>query len=588
MNPKKLKPELLRKLLLILGITVALTAIWSCQPKKPAPMSAPLLEGMGDHQLAITTDSELAQRFFNQGLTLAYGFNHREAARAFREAINQDPDCAMCHWGLALVQGPNINAPMDPTSLGEVFLATQKAQQLRGNASDWEQALIEALAHRYPDSTTVDRVPFDEDYAQAMESVYKTYPDHQEIATLYGESLMDLHPWDLYEHDGTPKEWTPQIVEVLENSLERWPQNPGTNHLYIHAVEASNSPERANVMAQRLEELVPASGHLVHMPSHIYIRTGQYHQGSVVNQLAMDADSIYIANCNAQGMVPLIYYPHNIHFLAATAALEGRGDISINAAYQLASKVDKQLMKDPDWVPLQHFFSIPYYILVKFGQWDRILEMPLEDVPYPRAVLHYARGMAYANQGNLDQAVMELEDIRQIRADSTLNDLIIWDLNKITDLVDIATLVLTAEIDVKNGRIDQAINSLNAAIAIEDQLNYMEPPDWFFSVRHTLGTVLLRVERYQEAEKIYSEDLHRLPENGWALSGLYLSLINQNKNEEAEAVKSRFEQAWQWANIDLDGSMVSHLSYNSYGDLDLFNDKLALSNLDQIPLRGKP
>ena len=588
MNTMKLPTALVRALLLLLGVIIAITALWSCQNQTPAKLSAPLLDQMGDHAMTISTDSELAQRFFNQGITLSYAFNHREAARSFREAINQDPDCGMCYWGLALVQGPNINAPMDPTSLSEVFIATRKAQEKSYNAQDWEKDLIQALQFRYPDSTTTERAPLDEKYAQAMAEVYQKYPDHQDIATLYAEALMDLHPWDLYEHDGTPKEWTPEMVTILESILEKWPENPGANHLYIHAVEASNSPHRANDAADRLRDLVPAAGHLVHMPSHVYIRTGQYHQGSIANQKAMEADSIYISNCNAQGLVPIMYYPHNIHFLAATAALEGRGDISINAAVQLASKVDKELMKDPDFPFLQHFFAIPYYILVKFGEWDRILQMPLEDVPYPKAILHYARGMAYANQGQIDKAEKELADIQQIRADSSLNEMIIWDLNKVTDLVDISMRVLQAEINTKSGDYDEAIVVLKEAIAIEDQLNYMEPPDWFFSVRHTLGQVLLQAAKFDEAEAVYQEDLHNLPENGWALQGLYLSLVNQQRTDEANEVKARFDKAWKWANITLEGSVVSQLSYNSYHDLDLFNNELALAHLDKIPLCGKP
>ena len=588
MNTMKLPTTLVRVLLLLLGVIIAITAFWSCQNQTPAKLSAPLLDNMGEHQMTISTDSELAQRFFSQGITLAYAFNHREAARSFREAINQDPECAMCYWGLALVQGPNINAPMDPTSLSEVFEATRTALEKSENAQNWEKALIEALQFRYPDSTTTERAELDAHYAKAMSEVYQEYPDHQDIATLYGEALMDLHPWDLYEHDGTPKEWTPEIVSVLEAILNKWPENPGANHLYIHAVEASKSPQRANGAADRLRDLVPAAGHLVHMPSHVYIRTGQYHEGSIANQKAMEADSMYISNCNAQGLVPIMYYPHNIHFLAATAALEGRGDISINAAVQLASKVDKELMKDPDFPFLQHFFAIPYYILVKFAEWDRILEMPLEDVPYPKAILHYARGMAYVNQGQMDKAKIELSNIQQIRADSTLNEMIIWDLNKVTDLVDISMRVLEAEINAKQGNHEQAIVILKEAIAIEDQLNYMEPPDWFFSVRHTLGQVLLQAARFEEAEAVYLEDLENLPDNGWALQGLYLSLVNQQKVSEAQQVKTRFDQAWQYANIKLEGSVISQVSYNSYRDLDLFNHKLALANLDKIPLCGKP
>ncbi len=577
-----------RLLVLLLGISIALTALWSCQHRSTAKLSAPVLDNLGDHQVDISTESPLAQKLFNQGITLAYAFNHREAARSFREAATQDPECAMCHWGLALVMGPNINAPMDPTNLGEIYTATQEALRLAPKATDWEKALIEALAFRYPDSTTVDRAPLDQDYADAMREVYRKYSDHQDVAVLFAESLMDLHPWDLYEQDGSPKEWTPEIVDLLGDILNRWPKNPGANHLYIHAVEASTSPERGLPSADRLRSLVPGAGHLVHMPSHIYIRTGRYHEGSVANQKAMVADSLYISSCNAQGIYPLLYYPHNIHFLAATAALEGRGDISINAAFQLSGKVDKEMMKEPDWTTLQHYFSIPYYVLVKFAEWDRILEMPLEDEAYPKAVLHYARGMAYANQKQLEKARHELNQIHKIQAEGVLDGMMIWDLNTMTDLVDITRLVLTAEIDAKSGRYDQAISALRQAIAIEDQLTYTEPPDWFFSVRHELGNVLLQAGRFSEAETVYLEDLKNLPENGWALNGLYLSLLNQQRNLAAQKVKSRFDKAWKWANISLEGSEISEIAYNSYQDLDLFNQTLALAHMDRIPLCVKP
>ena len=548
------------------GIIFCCLFAFACKPQAEVELQAPIFDNLGDHELAVTTTSELSQRFFNQGLILSYGFNHREAARAFREAARLDSTCAMAYWGLALVLGPNINAPMESTDVEEAFESAERAQQFAIHVSEWEKGLIVALAERYRSKDMDDRPQMDEAYAEAMRKLYHAYPNHNDIATLTAEALMDLHPWDLWQKDGNPQAWTPEIVEIIEGVLKRNPNHPGANHLYIHAVEASFKPEKALASADRLLDLVPGAGHLVHMPSHVYIRTGRYHQGSIANQKAVLADSLYITACNAQGLYPLAYYPHNYHFLAATAALEGRGELAVNAAYQVAAHVDVSLLEEPGYGTLQHYYMIPHYVLVKFAQWDNILALPMpkESLIYPRAVAHYARGMAFAGKGNLNAAKAELIYLRQIAAMPALKEVTIWDINSTDQLMQIATRVLEAELLGRQKKYVRAIELLEEAVAIEDQLNYNEPPDWFFSVRHQLGSVLLNIGQAAKAEEVYRQDLFLYPENGYALRGLYLALVDQTKTEEALQVKQRFEEAWQWAEVELVDSRVNEQTVPSF------------------------
>lgn len=550
--------------LIILGMVIACVGCSSCQTDQESPkLEAPLFDNLGDYTLEITTESELAQRLFNQGINLTYGFNHNEAARAFREAARIDPACAMCNWGVAYVLGPNYNAGMEEEVEQEAYEASQKALALAENTAAWEKALIEAMVARYNYDKTDDRVQLDQDYADAMKKAYTQFPQNDDITAIYAESLMDLHPWDLYTREGEPKPWTPEIVTLLEQVIDRSPKHPGANHFYIHAVEASANPGQGLPSASMLTDLVPGSGHLVHMPSHIYIRTGHYHEGSLVNERAIVADSLYIVNCNAQGIYPLAYYPHNIHFLTACAALEGRGETSINAAFRVAANTDVSLMRELGYETLQHYTIIPFYVLTKFGQWDEILTLPQpeEDLIYPLAIWHYARGMAFSAKDEVQKAKEELGKVKEIAQHPKLKEITIWALNSVDHLVGIASRILEAELLAKEGDFDQAIALLNEAVAIEDGLTYNEPPDWFFSVRHTLGAVLLQAERLQEAAEIYQEDLNFYPENGWALNGLYLSLIRQGKQAEAEAVKVRFDKAWEYADIELEDSRVKAIAY---------------------------
>jgi tetratricopeptide (TPR) repeat protein len=517
---------------------------------------APLFDNLGSHQLKISTQNTDAQRFFNQGLILSYGFNHVEAARSFREAIRLDPECAMCYWGLALVLGPNINATMSPTDLPEAYKAAQMALAKAENASDWEKLLIEAIAKRYPETPTDDRKPYDQQYADAIKFAYKTFPLHADITALYAEALMDLTPWDYWQKNGDPQPRTPEIVEVIEKGLMAAPKNPGLNHLYIHATEASKTPEKALGSAKLLENLVPGAGHLVHMPSHTYIRVGMYHEGTLVNEKAALADSLYITNCRAQGLYPLAYFPHNYHFMAATAALEGNSQKAILAASHVNQHTDHEAMKMEGMGTLQHYTTIPYYVLTKFARWGDILEMPMpeDELYYPQAVLHYARGMAYANQESLAQAENELAAIRTLNENHDFSKMTIWDINSVQDLVDISMLTLEAEIMRTKGRHAIAIDLLKKAVEIEDNLNYNEPPDWFFSIRHALGSVLLDAGQYMDAQVIFEEDLQNYPENGWALNGLQTALSKMGKKREAKIIQGRFNLAWQWADTKLDGA----------------------------------
>lgn len=523
---------------------------------------APLLEGLQGLDFTVTTQSEEAQKYINQGLMLAYGFNHAEAARSFFQAGRADSSCAMAFWGFAYVLGPNYNGGMEDDNYERAYGAILKAKELSSTCSPREKALIEAMATRYSAKVPEDRSDLDLAYAQAMKKVYQQFPSDPDIGAMYAESLMNLHPWDLY--DKTSKEakpWTPEIVDILVNLMNLYPKHPGPHHFYIHAMEASAFPEKALPSAHLLDTLVPGSGHLVHMPSHIYINTGDYHLGSLSNIQAVEVDSIYTATCHAQGAYPLAYYPHNYHFLAATATLEGNSAWAWDAAIQLQNHTAKDLMAQEGWGTLQHYYTIPYYIAVKFGLWDKILNIqaPPENLPYPQAVLNYARGMAFLGKKDLQNAKNELKMLDSLAQDQSLKELTIWEINSTYDLIQIANMMLSAEIKAREGKIDEAVNLLIKAVSVEDNLNYNEPPDWFFSVRHHLGYLQLKSGKNVDAEKTYRKDLETWKKNGWALIGLQKSLEAQKKNKEALIVKAEFDKAWKYADIKINSS--SSLSF---------------------------
>lgn len=528
----------------------------SFDPDKMNASNAPIFKGLGNLHYAITTTSSKAQQYFNQGLTLMYAFNHGEAGRSFKAAIQADTTCAMAYWGLAMILGPNYNAALNPVSLSDINEAMDKAMQYAANASPKEQALIAALAKRFPRQAVDDMTPFNTAYAAAMRSAYESFPADPEIGALYADALMNEHPWNLWQKDGTSQPWTPAILEVLESLLKKFPDHPGANHSYIHAVEASGQPAKGLTASYKLESLLPAAGHLVHMPAHIYIRTGNYHRGVITTENSAKADSNYVVQCKVQGVYPLMYYPHNIHFLAACAFFEGNSRKAIEAAWRVSDKADRRYLHDN--ITVQHYYVIPYYVMVHMGKWKDILSLPRPgaSLTYPVAIWHYAQGMAYVAKGDISKASNELSSLKRIAADESLKTKLIWETNSARDLVQIAEKILSAEIAAKLLQYDNAVTLLREAVAMESSLTYQEPPDWFFSVKHSLGHVLVKAGRFVEAEQVYRDDLRTYPENGWALMGLHNSLKGQKKTDEAIAVKKRFKEAWQYADIRITSSRI--------------------------------
>ncbi len=520
-------------------------------------LQAPLFNDLGNYSSKISTKVPLTQRFFDQGLMLTFGFNHAEAARSYREAARLDPTCAMCYWGVAFVLGPNINMPMFPDATAEAWSASRKALQLAGNATPRERALIEALATRYAENPPQDRSALDRAFADAMREVARKYPDDYEVQAFFAESLMDLSPWD-YWKDGQPKPATVEIVAALERVLNAFPNHAGANHLYIHALEASPNPGRAESAADRLLPLAPGAGHLVHMPGHIYMRVGRYHDAGLVNIKAGEADMSYIAQCQAQGVYPLLYHPHNWHFLWFAASFSGNSAWAQRGANQTRELMGTHKHDDPNFGPvIQHFWLTPLYNDVRFGRWDAILaSSEPQDSPYLRGAWHYARGMALSAKGDANGARKELEKVRAFAQDPKLPAITVSVRNNAKQLVDIAAKVLEGDIEARAGKHANAIAALEQAVAMEDKLGYNEPEDWHMPTRHMLGAVLLDAGKPADAEKAYRDELAHHTENGWSLKGLALSLRAQGKEQDAAAVEQRFQKAWSSSDVQLSASVM--------------------------------
>jgi tetratricopeptide (TPR) repeat protein len=516
----------------------------------PADADVPLFEGLGDHHFPITTQSETAQAYFDQGLIFTYGFNHFEAVRSFREAVRHDEDCAMCYWGVALGLGPHINAPMMPDDVQPAYEALQQALHLAPEASEREQAYVEALSERYSADPPEDRTALDRAYADAMRDVAERYPDDLDARTLFAESLMNLVPWDYWAEDGEPRGETAELVEALEAVLEQEPYHPGANHLYIHAMENSPAPERAEGAADRLAELNIQIGHMIHMPAHIYARVGRWHDASGVNEQAIEADRAYLEAYEVDGMVPLLYHPHNIHFLAWTAGMEGRSNLAIDAADELVAATPAEMAADLPF--LKNYLITPSVTQVRFEHWDDVLSTPEPDLdsPFMRGMWHYARGLALAAGSDLDEARAEAARLTDIAASDEAQALELPEafLPGAT-MLGIADATLQGEIMLREGQPDEAVERLRRAVELQDTLPYMEPPYWSNSARLDLGRALLEADRPAEAEEVYRADLEDYPRNGWALHGLARSLQAQGKDEAAEEVAARFEDAWQQADM---------------------------------------
>lgn len=527
-------------------------------PAGPAPAEAPdaervpLFEDIGALHHPVTTASQLAQRYFDQGLRLVYAFNHDEARRAFQEAARTDPGLAMARWGIALTLGPNINQPADAARERAAFEAVEEARALAVSASERERAYIDALAERHAATPGRDRAALDRAYASAMRELARRFPDDLDAGVLFAEALMDLRPWDLWTHDGRPQPETDEIVSTLEGVLRRDPEHIGANHYYIHAVEASRAPERALPSAERLGGLAPGAGHLVHMASHIFVRVGRYADASDANEQAVLADRRYIRERRPEGIYPMMYFPHNLHFLSVSASMEGRSAVAVRAARELTAAVPDHNVRHMPM--LEMFRPALLFALVRFGRWDDVLAEPAPppELRYTTGIWRYARGRALAAAGRHDDAAREAAVLRAIASESP-DDATIGR-NRAKDLLEIASLVVEGQIASERGDTGAAARMLEEAARVEDDLRYFEPPDWPEPVRHTLGAVLLEAGRARDAEATYREDLRQNPQNGWALCGLERSLRAQGKEEEADAAHARFKLAWARADVRLSGS----------------------------------
>ncbi|HEX2501312.1 MAG TPA: hypothetical protein VHO73_07615 [Methylomirabilota bacterium] len=541
------------------GVLACALAACSAQPAAhhhagtAAPVPPMLLDGLGQHHQTVSTASREAQAYFDQGLRLVYAFNHLEAERAFREATRLDPACAMCYWGIGLTYGSNYNSPTDAEREKAAYAAIQEARRLADRATPRERATIEALAARHSADPGAQRAALDGAYADTMREVTRRFPDDLDAATLFADALMNLRPWNLWKPDGTMQPETPEILATLERVIRANPDHPGALHLYIHAVEGGPDPKRGETAADRLLPVMPAAGHMVHMPSHIYLRIGRYADAVDVNVLAVKADREYFAKRGANPMYGGLYYPHNLDMLWLAASMDGRGAETLRAAREFAGSVPPAMlreMSDMETAP-----AAPIFALARFGRWEEVLREPAppSKLPYVTGAWRYARGLAFAATGRRAQAEGELAALRRIAggvpADRTLAGFF-----KTKAMLELAENVLAGEIAARSGQTDLAVSHFLAAVAEQDGHWFTEPPPWYFPVRQSLGAALLAGGRPIEAEAVYRDDLRRNPENGWSLFGLARSLQAQGKAAEAAAIDARFQKAWARADVTLSAS----------------------------------
>ncbi len=518
--------------------------------EKPVETKQVVLEdGLGDINHPVSTSNAEAQLFFNQGLAYLYAFNHEEAIKAFRRAAELDPNLAMAYWGTALALGSNYNVTAEADQLKEAYANLQKAIALQPNASMIERDYVAALSKRYSaDAKQSDRAKLGQDYKTAMQELVKKYPDDLDAATLYAESMMNLRPWQLWGLDGKPADGTLEIVAILESVLKRSPNHTGANHYYIHAVEASPNPERGLASASRLGWLAPNAGHLVHMPSHIYIRTGDYTQAAKANADAIVADRNYMQKTGAQGLYAMMYYNHNIHFLSAVSAMSGNYAEALKRARELELNVRPNLKLMP---MLEMFSPYPIVTLVRFRKWDEIMKYPRPDAEMriTSGFLSFARGMAFAESGKTADAEKELgalrEEINIIQANAVFGN------GTARGVLTVAEDLLNGEIALALGENKAAIESFRKAAAAEDVVNYNEPPDWDIPVREWLGRALLTDGQFAEAEKVYRAELEKHARSGRALFGLAEALRKQGKSDSSEMIRREFEKSWEKADTRL-------------------------------------
>lgn len=544
----------MKRFLIVLVLILASLSI-SFYPRARSQMKMPvkdrpaqLLDGLGNLHHAVNTRNPLAQRFFDQGLRLVYAFNHEEAVRSFKRAAELDPQMAMAYWGIGYALGPNINLDVDPERERAAFEAVQKALQLSKQAPDIERAYIEALAKRYSIDPKADLKKLAVEYKNAMGELVQRYPDDLDAATLYAESAMDLRPWQLWTSDGRPAQGTEEIIAVLESVLRRDPDHMGAIHYYIHAVEASPNPERALAYAPKLPTLAPAAGHLVHMPAHIYMRTGDYEAAVRSNYDAAQADRAFFKLTGRQGIYPVMYYSHNLHFLAIAYSMEGR----FSDAYKAARELEEHVAPAAKEMPmLEGFLTTSTLMLVRFRRWDEIMRLPQPETKMigVTAIWHFARGMALASNGKGTEAYEELKLLRNGR--ETIPQEASFGLNSARSILNLAENVLAAKIAISARENKKAIELLKKAVEIEDAFAYDEPPAWFLPARESLGGALLVNRDFAEAEKVFRADLLKNPRNGRSLFGLRESLKAQGKTYAAATVQAEFERTWRNADTQL-------------------------------------
>lgn len=555
--------------MLALGACASSRSVEVAAPQTPAPTSpsestppwqgaldriaegALLLDGLGAHHRAVTTRSPEAQVFFDQGLRLLYAFNHDEAARSFAKAGSLDPSCGMCFWGAANALGPNYNVPMLPDRAAAAWEAVQRAKAGRSSATEVEKALIDAISTRYKGPDPLDppaQQPFSEAYAAAMREVAKRFPDDLDVQTLFAESLMDLNPWKLWTIEGRPAPGTEEIVRTLESVLARDTAHPGANHYYIHAVEASTTPEMALPSAERLGDMMPGAGHLVHMPAHIFQRIGRYADASEANRKAAVSDRAYIEKAKPTGYYPM-YLGHNYAFLGYSAAMEGRSAEALEAARNLVASTPMEMVH---MMPGMDFYlSEPLMVMARFGMWDAILaeKMPDPEHKILTGLWRHARGLALVAKRKIDEASGEHATVSKLASDAP-SDLPAG-LNAARDVLWLAAKVLEGRIAIARGKSKEGIELLWEAVRAEDRLQYDEPKDWFNPVRPMLGAALLDAGKAVEAEAVYREDLKQNPDNGWSLFGLEKALLAQKKKRQAAEVEKAFRKSWARADIKL-------------------------------------
>jgi tetratricopeptide (TPR) repeat protein len=535
-------------ILLVLGISTLALCESAFSQEHPAPAkakSATLMTGYGDWHHPVSTKNAQAQAFFDQGLRLIYAFNHSEAIRSFQRGAELDPNLAMAYWGIAEAVGPNYNDPASQDRFVQAHAAIEKAQTLAADASESDKAYIAALAKRFPADPQSDLHAAAEQYRDAMRDVVKLFPDDLDAATLFAEAGMNLHPWGLWRPDGTPEEGTEEIVATLESVIRREPNHFGAVHYYIHSVEASSSPERALAGANRLAQLAPAAGHIVHMPAHIYIRTGDYEAALKTNQKAALADQAYIKAGAPEGIYSMMYYSHNLHFIAMAAAMNGNYLESRRGAQMLAANVGPHVKDMP---PLEGFMTVPLAVEVRFHKWNEILKTPQPDPAMHTATLfwHFARGLAFAGTGKLDEAEAEHKIVAEAEEKTPPDAVFQMPVNnKTKDILKIAENVLGAKISLDKNDMDAAVNQLTAAVAVQDSLKYDEPQDWFYPVRESLGAVLLKIGDDAGAEEVFRADLERNPRNPRSLFGLEQALKAQQRTYDAGFVRKQFDANWK-------------------------------------------